>query len=315
MSNTNARTELATIHDVTAIDEKQASAIATRLKARFPNDCNQQQALEVARVALSYSLDPFLGELIPYQGAPYVTIAGRFRVADNNPMFDGYDIEPATEQEYRALRAHEAESVWKCIVYRKDRKRPTVAWGRAGGPQETNPVAKRWTAEVAQKRAIHRALRAAFPMPIPGLEESLTPEQLRAIHAADNEYGIERDERHHTLVETFDVESSKELTSGQASVYLDERKVTAHVEVDADGVIVESDSPVDEYADIERSEILIDLKSATDRRDLSGLKARIRAASLADDPQVKSAYNAAYQRLRGAQEPTGDDQPALDGIA
>lgn len=245
MSNTKPQTAIATMHDVTAIDEHQASALANRVKARFPQDCSPQQAMEVARIAIVYGLDPLLGELIPYQGQPYVTINGRVRVADNNPMFDGYDIEPATEQEYRALRAHDAESVWKCIVYRKDRRRPTVAYGRAGGPQEKNPVAARWTAEIAQKRAIHRALRAAFPMPIPGLEESLSPAQLRAIHAADEDAGIDRDERHHTLVETYGVESSAELTSGQASVYLDDRTVSGQVEVDGDGVIVEASSADD----------------------------------------------------------------------
>lgn len=221
--------------------EAQASALAKRLKGpQFPDNATPEQALEVARVAVAYGLDPFLGELMPYKGRPYITFDGRVRIADRHPAYDGYDLEPASELEIKALRATPESSVWKCTVYRKDRSRPTVAYGKAGGQGEQNKNID--VALLAQKRAIHRALRAAFPVPIPGLEESLTGDQLRAIHAYDSDAGVSPDERRATLVDTFGVEHSNELTTAQASAYLDERAI----EVDSDGVIVDDfEEPTD----------------------------------------------------------------------
>jgi hypothetical protein len=316
MSNTNPRTELATIHEVTAIDQQQMQALADQLLPKWPKDLNRQTALDVARVALAYQLDPFMEELIPYQGKPYVTIAGRIRIADNHPMFDGYDLEPATDAEHRALGAHEGEAVWKCVVYRKDRSRPTKAFGRAGGPAETNPVARRWLPEIAQKRAMHRALRAAFPLNLPGVEERSSAAQLRAIHAVDAEYGIDREARHQALAETYGVESSDELTSAQAGAYLDERVVEQHVEIDVDGEVIEvlEDELGEGAFEQEYRSILTALGKVSDRRDLSTLKARIRAAGLESDEEVQGAYSAAYNRLRGAQA-TNDAQAALQGVS
>lgn len=78
---------------------------------------------------------------------------------------------------------------------------------------------------MAQKRAIHRALRAAFPVRMPGVvdDDPVTPAQLKAIHATDNEQGVTVTERHDVLEATFGVASSKELTAAQAGSYLDER--------------------------------------------------------------------------------------------
>jgi hypothetical protein len=311
MSNTNPRTELATIHEVTAIDRQQMTALAEQLLPKWPKDLNRQTALDVARVALAYQLDPFMEELIPYQGKPYVTIAGRIRIADNHPMFDGYDLEPATEAEHRALGAHEGEAVWKCVVYRKDRSRPTKAFGRAGGPAEQNPVARRWLPEIAQKRAMHRALRAAFPLNLPGVEERSSAAQLRAIHAADAEAGIDREARHQALTETFGVDSSDELTSAQAGAYLDERVVDSHTEIEVayEPSMQDEVEVIDLHAEIR--DILDALRTVDDRRDLTALKARIRAAGLESDDEVTGAYNAAYNRLRGKQDAADAGQGAL----
>lgn len=204
-------------------NDDEARALAQRLMPQFPKDLTKEQAMEVARVALAYGLDPFLGELIPYQGRPYLTFDGRVRIADRHPAYDGYDLVPVTGEELDALRPQQGESIWKCVVYRKDRSRPTIAYGRAGGPHEKNPLAKQDPVTMAQKRAIHRALRAAFPVPIPGVEVEITDGQVRAIHAIDEELGISREERRQVLSETFGVESSRDLTAGQASSYIDMR--------------------------------------------------------------------------------------------
>lgn len=228
-----AERALAPIHRLSLQQDAEVKQLAERVGPRFPKDLNPQQAVEFARVALAYGLDPFMGEMMPFQGAPYITLAGRLRIADEHPAFDGMDMQPATPAERAALGADDKQSVWKCTVYRKDRGHPTVGYGRAGGQAETNPVARQWTAELAQKRAQHRALRAAFPVSIPGLEERLSPAQLRAIHAFDNDLGVSDDERRAELADTFGVDSSKELTSGQATVYIEGRVVDASLPAQA----------------------------------------------------------------------------------
>lgn len=274
--------ELATI-EPTAVE---ARSMAERIMPMFPRDCNREQALEVARIALAYQLDPFLGELIPYQGKPYLTFDGRIRIADRHEQYDGYDLLPPSDVELKALRPAENESIWKCVVYRKDRTRPTVAYGRAGGPQDRNPVGKSDSVTMAQKRAIHRALRAAFPVPIPGLEEHLSPEQQRAIHAFDEAAGVSPDERRSTLQDTFDVESSADLTKDQASTYIDGR-----------AVLIEVEESLLDPTDRERDEILMLLYEVDDTAGLRGLRDRIRDAHLTDDAEVMQIFESARNRL------------------
>lgn len=209
----------------------QAGELAKRIAPKWPKDCNQAQALEVARIAVAYKLDPFLDELIPYQGKPYITFRGALRIAEEHEQYDGYDHGPVTSSEDAALRQYDDEVIWKCAVYRKDRSRPTVAYGRAGGDYDRNqPVAKQRTADMASERAIRRAHMAAFAPRLPYGDDDgqgLTVGQLRAIHAVDEERGIAPEQRHERLMETYGVESSADLTATQAGSYLDERAVEA----------------------------------------------------------------------------------------
>jgi hypothetical protein len=332
---------------VVGVNETDVAELSEKLLPRWPKDLNKQQAIDVARVALAYGLDPFMGELIPYQGQPYVTIAGRLRLADDHPQFDGYDLEPATLHEHEAFRCHDDEHLWKCVVYRKDRRRPTTAYGRAGGPAESNHVAKRWTPEIAQKRAIHRAMRAAFPMAIPGAEEALSEAQLRAIHALDADANIDRETRHSVLSETFDVESSNELTPDQASAYIDERVagtrqlvelandeqytlithttlepvVEAVIDVShlsspmndawSEKPLTEAEAAAVEQRNDIRDRLIADLRSLDNRDGLRALKTRIRAAELAEDASIIEAYAAAYHRLTKGKELSDTRQAPL----
>jgi hypothetical protein len=329
-------TTISHVPAVVSVSEADVTALSEQLLPRWPKELNRQQAVEVARVALAYGLDPFMDELIPYQGKPYVTIAGRLRLADDHPQFDGYDLEPATDTERKAFRVADDEHLWKCSVYRKDRRRPTTAFGRAGGTLESNHVAKRWTPEIAQKRAIHRALRAAFPMAIPGAEEALSEAQLRAIHAFDDEAGIDRETRRTVLTETFGVESSNELTPDQASAYIDERVAHSNPVYDAaievmhksladDGEqfytptsdpepekpLTEAEAVAVEQRNDIKAKLLADLRIVEDRRDLSTIKRRIRAAELAEDETIIDAYRDAYARLSNGKELPDATQPPL----
>lgn len=219
--------ELAIRRD-THVAQADVDQMALRLQARFPEDARGAAAMEVARLALAYGLDPFLEELIPYQGRPYLTQKGMIRIADQSPAYEGFDVEPATEDERKAFRASDKEVILKCLVHRSDRKRPIVAWGRASYVGERNPVSASQAPEMAYKRAVHRALRAAFPVALPDLpDDYVTPEQVKMIHTIDNIVEVSDDQRRNALQDTFGVRSSTELTKDQASVYISGRIVDA----------------------------------------------------------------------------------------
>jgi hypothetical protein len=222
--------------------QKETEHLSQKLLAKWPKDVNKAGAMEIARIALAYELDPFLGELIPYQGNPYVTIDGRIRIADRHPAYDGFQWLGIEPWELESLKPAKEEVIWKCAVYRKDRRFPIVAYGRANGPQDRNPLSKNDAVTMAQKRALHRALRAAFPIPIPGLEESLSYEQIKAIHTLDKAAGVGDEARHEVLGAQFGVESSKELTKEQASVYIEGRVI------EVEGKAVDEDQPEEEPA-------------------------------------------------------------------
>jgi hypothetical protein len=140
--------------------------------ALFPADLTPVQAAQLARVSLAYGLDPFMGELTIYKGKPYVTIDGRTRLALDHPMYDGMKCEPATPAQREAFRCGESEHLWYAEVWRKDKGHTFSAYGRSNFAGDTNFAVKTHPQEIARKRALHRALRDAFSIPLPGLEEA-----------------------------------------------------------------------------------------------------------------------------------------------
>lgn len=160
------------------VDAKEAESFAGQLMKHaqaggplFPKDMTQSQAVQMARLSLAYGLDPIAGELILYQGRPYVTIDGRVRKAQENAAYDGLECNPATDDERKAFRCGEDEHLWIARVWRKDRRLPFVGYGRAAGKGDRNPVSQTYAQEMAQKRAKARALRDAFAMPLPSYED------------------------------------------------------------------------------------------------------------------------------------------------
>ena len=141
----------------------------------------------MARAAVELNLDILRGEVIWYQDHPYVTIKGLLRLSNRHPQFDNYELEPAAEELRRAMRVtRDEEQVWVCRLFRKDRTRPAVGYGRAtpedtfvgygrvdedraGGTQGQAPSAGSGqtfrtpaVAEMAQERAVRHAAQGAF---------------------------------------------------------------------------------------------------------------------------------------------------------
>lgn len=252
-------------------DRVMAYAAKSGDGALFAKDLTPVQAAQLARVALAYKLDPFMGELTVYKSKPYVTIDGRTRMALNHPAYDGMRVEPATEEQRKAFRCTDGEHLWYAEVWRKDKGHTFTAYGRSNFPGDTNFAVKTYPQEIARKRALYRALRDAFSMPLPNelsdgeweqaewqapsveipmeqLGASFSeirsetvdpstgeiidvearvvgeaapigprPDQIIAIHAMVRGIGWSEADYRGFLIDAHGVQSSKDLTEGQAS--------------------------------------------------------------------------------------------------
>lgn len=89
--------ELAPISDYTTALARTERAKALDL---FPTkNMDPDQLALIAEVAWAYGLDPMFGEIIPYQGKPYITIKGRRRLDAANGNEVGISFRPPTEDE------------------------------------------------------------------------------------------------------------------------------------------------------------------------------------------------------------------------
>ena len=137
----------------------------------------------MAKVASELNLDILRGEVIWCQGRPYVTIKGLVRLLNRQANFDNYELEPVSEEIRRAMRAQEEEQVWVCRLWRRDRTRPAIGYGRATAQDtsagyglitteapeqgifrpDSNPAYRTPAiVEMAQERAIRHAAHGAF---------------------------------------------------------------------------------------------------------------------------------------------------------
>jgi hypothetical protein len=147
--------------------------------AKFPQDLKPDEKKLLAQVAITYGFDPLMGEVTIYQGRPFVSIDGRYRAAQETGELDGVETRPANEQERKDWQIPDGDFFFRAEVYVKGASRPFVGWGRVrsvetqGGkgfkPVETNPQ------RMAEKRAEAQALRKAFHIPLPSVEDIGAP--------------------------------------------------------------------------------------------------------------------------------------------
>ena len=148
--------------------------------AKFPQELTVADKKLLAQVAITYGFDPLMGEVSIYQGRPFVSIDGRYRKAQESGLLDGVETRPATEQERKDWQIPDGDYFFRAEVYVKGASHPFIGWGRVhkaetiGGkgfkPVEKNPQ------RMAEKRAEAQALRKAFHIPLPSVEDIGTPE-------------------------------------------------------------------------------------------------------------------------------------------
>jgi len=116
--------------------------------------------------------DPTSNHVYILGGRPYVSIEGRMFKADQHrddkgeKTFNGFAYDRVmTKAEREDYDVPEGAIGWICAVERADCKYPFVGVAFAGGPLETNPVAKgKDRLAMAKKRANEKALRLAYPL-------------------------------------------------------------------------------------------------------------------------------------------------------
>jgi hypothetical protein len=142
-----------------------------------------------------------LGELIIYQGKPYVCIDGRIRQAHTTGLLTGIEKRPATSLERRDYDCPDDARLWVVKVYRRGSDRAFVGWGEAGGKNDRNPVSKEKPAQMAKKRALYDALRSAFPV-----GEDVTPMHRELIEDAEAQAAKHRIGNHAVVAAAYDEE-------------------------------------------------------------------------------------------------------------
>jgi len=153
---------------------------------------NQTQLNVVYLLCQRWDLDP-LTDITLFEGQPFVTIDGRLRLLRRHPEYRGYQCRPLSVDEKQAWGYDTADIVVECLIR-------TTTWGeisargkvaavevqvardraeRSGkrsAPIGVHPV------EIAEKRAIARAERAAF-----GQDQVLDEEEALTIIEERNE--------------------------------------------------------------------------------------------------------------------------------
>ncbi len=98
--------------------------------ARFPQELNPKEKDLLAVAAISYGLDPLMGELTIYQGGLLVSIDGRRRKAQETGELDGTVTRPATKDEREAYPVEAGDHLWRAEVYKKGCSQPFIGWGK-----------------------------------------------------------------------------------------------------------------------------------------------------------------------------------------
>ena len=157
-------------------DPDQIYALVPHKDAGSGNDLTTVQKDQIIFYSRALDLDPRLGHLVLYYGKPYVTEAGLLYHAHRSARFMGMCSKPLKAEERESYMIAEGEHAWKAEVYVEGVMLPFTGIGRAREDPD-RPVARGSAVEpqhpqrMAEKRAEMQALRKAFPLGLPVLEE------------------------------------------------------------------------------------------------------------------------------------------------
>ena len=142
--------------------------------AKFPTQLQPADKRALAQAAVTYGFDPLMGEISIYQGRPFISIDGRYRKAQETGQLDGVETRPATRQERTDWGIPDGDLFFHCDVWKKGCSHSFPGKGRVkkeemqGSPHL--PIVKN-PQRMAEKRAEAQALRKAFHIPLPSIED------------------------------------------------------------------------------------------------------------------------------------------------
>lgn len=115
----------------TALAKADERAIAARLDAcRWATTMTLPQKAMVAQLAITYQLDPFMGELVWYEGAPLITFVGNLRIATRSGTWEDIELRPMTADE-REEWGIKQPVAWICKVWKRGMRSPAIGIGTA----------------------------------------------------------------------------------------------------------------------------------------------------------------------------------------
>jgi hypothetical protein len=165
MTGPTAGTQVAKREQPTTMDLTSAKASVKFLDAyngRLDKMSEEQKAMFLLALGQRLGVRAELGELILYQGKPYISIDGRIRLAHETGLLVGMETRPATALECRNYGCEPGDVLWVAQVFRRGAGRAFTGWGHVS-QKDRNPVTKTHPREMAKKRAKYDALRSAFP--------------------------------------------------------------------------------------------------------------------------------------------------------
>lgn len=136
---------------------------------------SQAEALTVAYIATQYGLDPLLGEVLLLGSKVYIPHAALERRAREQKLIRRRRCRPASPEERAAARVEEAEEYWVAEVETVDglvyEGHGMAAPENVGIARRGGQVDRRIVRNMAEKRAMQRALRYAVGVSLPDPED------------------------------------------------------------------------------------------------------------------------------------------------
>jgi len=174
----------------------QETMLARINQAKFPQDLVPTEKALLATAARTYGFDPIMGELTIFQGRPYVSVDGRYRKAQESGKLDGVETRPATKDEKVDWGIPVDDHFFRSDVWVKGASHAFTGWGRVraietklrpGKPGDAYKPTVTVPQRMAEKRAEVMALRKAFHIPLPSIEdiggEEETPADITVIES------------------------------------------------------------------------------------------------------------------------------------
>jgi len=244
----------------TALQKMDERTMLSRVnQAKWPKELSTTDRQLIAKVSIEYGLDPLFGELMVYQGRPYVTIDARRRKAQETCNLDGINSRPATVAEKKSRQTPDNDYLFFCEVWVKGASHAFTGWGHVREKETKGsdylPIVND-PMFMAEKRAEAQALRRAFHIPLPSAEEIIegvftevtdkppagavskdkdkpaqkgkespttdqpTQAQINKLWTAAKDIGWTQDEVHDFVARKWGVKSVKDLTVSQMSTLI-----------------------------------------------------------------------------------------------